>query len=162
MKKIALSFSLIVFALSLTPRSNAQAPSPSLDRAVGTPKFPFSPALQLGDTLYISGSIGVDPAQGKPSGTPEQEAQKLMDNITDTLRAAGMTPDDLVYVQIFCTDMTLYPAFNKVYIKSFKEPYPARAFLGVKDLVFGAHFEIMAIAQRGAAGHKVSVAPKTK
>jgi 2-iminobutanoate/2-iminopropanoate deaminase len=67
-----------------------------------------------------------------------------------------MTLDDLVYVQIFCTDMSLYQAFNKVYVTAFHQPYPARAFIGVNNLVFGAHFEIMGIAQRGAATHKTS------
>jgi 2-iminobutanoate/2-iminopropanoate deaminase len=162
MKNFALSLSLVASALSLTSYINAQAAPHPVAQAVGAPRLPFSPALQVGDSLYISGSIGVDPAQGKPSGTPEQEAQKLMDTIADTLRAANMSTDDLVYVQVFCTDMSLYPTFNKVYIRSVKEPYPARAFLGVKDLVFGAHFEVMAIAQRGAGSHKVSVAPQSR
>ncbi len=65
-----------------------------------------------------------------------------------------MTMDDLVYVEIFCTDLSLYSTFNKIYTASFHAPYPARDFIGVKDLLFGNHFEVMGIAVRHAAQNK--------
>ena len=77
-----------------------------------------------------------------------------MDSIQGILAKEGMTMDDLVSVTVFCTDMSLYPTFNKVYVKSFKQPFPARAFIGVKELVLGAHFEMMGVAQKGYGASK--------
>ena len=65
-----------------------------------------------------------------------------------------MTMDDLVYVEIYCTDLSLYATFNKVYAAKFHAPYPARDFIGVKELLFGNHFEVMGIAVRHAAEKK--------
>ena len=62
--------------------------------------------------------------------------------------------DDLEYVEIYCTDLKLYSAFNKAYASAFKSPYPARDFIGAKDLLFGAHFEMMGIAVRNALQNK--------
>ncbi len=77
-----------------------------------------------------------------------------MESIKAVLAKEGMTMDDLVSVTVFCTDMSLYPTFNKVYVKSFRQPFPARAFIGVKELVLGAHFEIMGVAQKGVGAAK--------
>jgi 2-iminobutanoate/2-iminopropanoate deaminase len=82
------------------------------------------------------------------------EAAKMLDSVKTLLVKNGMTMDDLVTVTIFCTDMNLYATFNKVYISYFKQPFPARAFIGVKDLVLGSHFEIMGVAQKGASASK--------
>ena len=60
----------------------------------------------------------------------------------------------LVYVEVYCTDLKLYGSFNKAYGSFFHKPYPARDFIGVKDLLFGAHFEVMGIAVRNAAQNK--------
>src|SRR5260221_10162227 len=65
-----------------------------------------------------------------------------------------MSMDDLVYVEIYCTDLKLYGAFNKAYASTLKSPYPARDFIGVKDLLFGAHFEVMGIAVLNASQNK--------
>jgi 2-iminobutanoate/2-iminopropanoate deaminase len=134
-------------------RAHAQGVVPSA-ATTGTAVPPFSPAVRVGDTLYISGSVGADRATGKPPATADAEAANLMETFKATLAKEGMTMDDLVSVTIFCTDMTLYPGFNKVYVKSFKQPYPARAFIGVKELVLGAHFEMMGVAQKGAGAAK--------
>jgi reactive intermediate/imine deaminase len=106
---------------------------------------PFSGAVKVGNTLYISGSLGLDPGQPVPA-TPEAEARNVLDNIKATLEAAGMTMDDLVSVQIYCSDVSYYDAFNAVYRTDFTQEYPARAFLGSGDLLFGARFEVMGIA----------------
>jgi 2-iminobutanoate/2-iminopropanoate deaminase len=63
-----------------------------------------------------------------------------------TLRQADLSTDDLVSVTVYCTDLSLYDQFNAVYRTFFHGNYPARAFIGVKDLVRGAHFEISGIA----------------
>ena len=62
------------------------------------------------------------------------------------LGKAGMTMDDLVYVTIYCSDLTLYKTFNDVYRTRFKKEFPARAFIGAGDLLFGMRFEIQGIA----------------
>jgi 2-iminobutanoate/2-iminopropanoate deaminase len=115
---------------------------------------PFTPALQLGDTVYLSGHLGIDQATGKPSSDPGEEAKKVLRSVRSSLEQAGMTMDDLVYVEVYCTDLSLYSVFNKEYVLYFRKPYPARDFIGAKDLLFGAHFEIMGIAVRHAAEHK--------
>lgn len=132
----------------------AQAQQPTTMTPAQVSKLPFTNGLPMGDSLYISGHIGVDPAVGHPSDNPEEEAKKVMDAVEATLKQSGMSLDDLVYVEIFCTDLKLYGAFNKVYSPLFHKTYPARAFIGVKELVFGAHFEVMGIAVKNAAAGK--------
>lgn len=106
---------------------------------------PFSGAVRVGSTVYVSGSLGLDPGQQVPA-TAEAEARNVLNNIQGTLEAAGMTMDDLVSVQIFASDVSDYDAFNEVYRTYFTSEYPARAFLGSGTLLFGARFEVMGIA----------------
>jgi len=107
---------------------------------------PFSEAVLVGDTLYIGGHLGLDPATGKPGATPEDEAKLLMEAFKRTIEAAGMSMNDLVSVQVHCSDVSLYNAFNGVYRTYFDDKYPARAFLGSGPLLFGARFEILGVA----------------
>ncbi len=107
---------------------------------------PFSDAVQVGDTLYLSGRIGVDPKTGKPPAEVEQEIRLLLEGMKATLSEAGMRMDDLVYVQIFCPDLSLFDKFNAIYRTYFTRDFPARAFIGSGPLLRGGHFEIMAIA----------------
>ena len=72
----------------------------------------------------------------------------MMESIKNTVEEAGLTMDDLVSVQVFCSDVDLYDVFNKVYRTYFTENFPARAFLGSGPLLFGARFEVMAIGSR--------------
>jgi 2-iminobutanoate/2-iminopropanoate deaminase len=136
----------------------AHADQPATMTAPDVAKLPFSPGLQLGDSLYISGHLGVDPAVGKAPDDAEEEARRVLRSVEGTLKDAGMTMDDLVYVEIYCTDLKLYSAFNKAYGPLFHKTYPARAFIGVKDLLFGAHFEVMGIAVRNSAQNKKQAA----
>jgi 2-iminobutanoate/2-iminopropanoate deaminase len=108
---------------------------------------PFSGAVLIGDTLYLSGAIGLDENQKVPDSA-EAEAKNVMDIIERRLKQAGMTPDDLVSVQVFCSDVAHYDAFNKVYRTYFKKEFPARAFLGSGRLLYGARFEVQGIAVR--------------
>ena len=108
---------------------------------------PFSGAVLAGDTLYLSGDIGID-ANRKVPDTAEAEAKAVLDNIQRTLQSAGMTMDDLVQVQVFCSDVSHYDAFNKVYRSYFKKEFPARAFLGSGKLLYDARFEVQGIAVR--------------
>ena len=135
---------LSTFALLSPIVTLAQQPTTMSANSVA--KLPFSPGLELGDILYVSGHLGVDPAVGKAPDDPEEEARQVLHSVELTLKEAGMSVDDLVYVEIYCTDLKLYGAFNKAYASTLKSPYPARDFIGVKDLLFGAHFEVMGIA----------------
>ena len=105
---------------------------------------PFSGAVLVGNTLYMSGTLGLE--RGQVPDTPEAEAKNILDNIKSTLEAADMTMDDLVSVQVFSSDVSDYAAFNGVYRTYFTREYPARAFVGSGTLLFGARFEVQAIA----------------
>jgi 2-iminobutanoate/2-iminopropanoate deaminase len=109
---------------------------------------PFSGAVMAGDTLYISGTLDIDRATGKPPADPKDGAKIVLDNIKRTVEGAGLTMDDVVWVQVFTSDLAYYPAFNEVYRTYFKGPMPARAFIGAGSLLAGAHFEVMGIAVR--------------
>jgi 2-iminobutanoate/2-iminopropanoate deaminase len=119
-------------------------------------QLPFSDAVQAGNTLYVSGVIGLDPAtlaDMKTARVPEDpaaEAKLVMDAIQRTVESAGFKMDELVSVQVFCTDLDLYGAFNDVYRGYFHGHFPARAFIGVDKLLRAAHFEVMATAVKGA------------
>lgn len=125
----------------------------SSPRAINLPgrttSAPFSDAVLAGDTLYVAGRLGMDPETGRPPATAEQEARNVLDGIEAVLAEAGMTMDDLVSVQVFCSDVSLYGAFNSVYREYFDDDPPARAFLGSGTLLFGARFEVTGIAVRG-------------
>ncbi len=101
--------------------------------------------MLVGNTLYLSGTIGLDENQQVPA-TPEAEARLVLNNMRGTLEAAGMTMDDLVSVQVFCSDVAHYAAFNAVYRTYFTREFPPRAFVGVGTLLFEARFEVQGIA----------------
>jgi 2-iminobutanoate/2-iminopropanoate deaminase len=109
--------------------------------------LPFSDAVWAGNTLYLSGHIGLDPQTGRPPASAAEEAQLVLDGLKKTLEAAGLGMGDLVSLQIFCSDVGLFDDFNAVYRPYFKNgEYPARAFLGSGKLLFGARFEVQGIA----------------
>ena len=110
-----------------------------------TTVLPFSAGVVVGNTLYLSGKIGLT-ADRKVPATPEEEARLVLEDMKGTLEKAGMTMDDLVSVQIFCSDVKHYDAFNRIYRTYFKKEFPARAFLGAGTLLFGARFEVQGIA----------------
>ncbi len=107
---------------------------------------PFSDAVLVGDTLYLAGRIGFDPKTGKPPADAEQEARLLLDGFKAVLAEAGMTMDDLVSVQVYCPDLSLYDKFNGIYRGYFSRDFPARAFVGSGPLLRGGRFEMQAIA----------------
>lgn len=120
-------------------------------QAPGASVPPLSEAVLVGNTLYIAGHLGTDPNTGQAAQKPEIEAKLVMDAIVATLGSAGMTPDDLVSVTVYCTDLKLYDSFNTVYKTYFHGQFPARAFVGVAALVRGAHFEVQGIAVKSPA-----------
>ncbi len=116
--------------------------------ADGDNVLPFSGAVWAGNTLYISGMLGLE--GGQVPETAEQEATNVLDGVKATLESAGLTMDDLVSVQVYASDVGDYNAFNSVYRTYFTREYPARAFLGSGTLLFGARFEVVGIAVRSA------------
>src|SRR5580704_9514702 len=115
--------------------------------AGGPVEAPFSDGILAGNTLYLAGRIGIDPKTGKVPEKIEDEIKILLDSEKDVLAAAGMTMDDLVYVQISCTDLSLFDKFNPIYKSYFTTTdYPAREFIGAGSLLRGGHFELQAIA----------------
>jgi 2-iminobutanoate/2-iminopropanoate deaminase len=108
--------------------------------------LPFSDAVLAGGTLYLSGRIGLDPKTGQAPAKLDDELRLLFDQFTAVLAQAKMTMDDLVWVQIFSSDESLWAQFNTAYVKRFKQDLPARAFVSCGPLLFGGHFEMMGIA----------------
>ena len=113
--------------------------------------LPFSDAVRVKgqETVYLSGRIGFLPGTTEVPADPAEEARYLLEGVSAVLKQAGMVMDDLVYVQIFTPDVKLFNTFNAVYVTYFKEKFPARAFLGSGPLLFGARFELVAVAARG-------------
>ncbi len=111
--------------------------------------LPFSDGVLAGETLYLAGKLGIDPKSGQVPADLDAELRFLFDSVREVLTAAGMTMDDLVSVQVFCPDLSLYDRFNTAYRAQFKERLPARAFIGSGPLLRGARFELQGIAVRG-------------
>src|SRR5690242_4514476 len=109
---------------------------------------PFSPGILAGDTLYIAGQTGSDLKSGQIPDDFEAEVKQCLENIGLVLKEAGMTFDNAVTVQVYLTDMTLFPRMNAVYTTYFKEPRPARTTVGVAKLGGTAHIEITVTASR--------------
>jgi reactive intermediate/imine deaminase len=110
------------------------------------PGAAFSNAILVGDTLYLSGNIGLDPKTGKPPEKIEDEIKLLLESYKKLLGQAGFTMNDLVYVQISSTDLSYYDKFNAIYKNYFTGDLPTREFIGVSSLLRGGHFEMQAIA----------------
>ena len=148
MKNICALLVLIV-AAGVSMSAQAADSSQSARRYINLPKpvqAPFSDGVLVGNTLYIAGRLGIDPKTGKLPEDVDQEARIALDGVKSVLSEAGMTMDDLVFVQVFCPDVSLYAKFNDVYKGYFGTDYPARAFVGSGQLLRGAHFEMNAIA----------------
>lgn len=106
---------------------------------------PYSAAVIVGDTVYLSGNTDGGAALG---GTSADAARRVLDGMKRNVEAAGLTMDDVVSVQVFSSNLDDYAAFNEVYRTYFKGPLPARAYLGAARLLGDAKFEIMGVAVR--------------
>jgi 2-iminobutanoate/2-iminopropanoate deaminase len=111
--------------------------------------LPFSDAILVGDTLYISGRIGLDPVIGSPPANVDDEITLLLDGFEAVLKEAGMTMNDLVSVHIFSPAVSLWEPFNVAYVRRFSREFPARAFIGSGPLLFGGRFEMVGVAVKG-------------
>jgi reactive intermediate/imine deaminase len=116
---------------------------------IGGQPAPFSSAVRLGDTLYLSGSIGIGP-DGKLPDTIQGQTKQTMDNIGGVLKRAGLTYDDVYKCTAFLADMQDWPAFNSVYVTYFKpDRRPARSAFGANGLALGAKLELECQAYAG-------------
>ena len=108
--------------------------------------LPFSTAVRVGNTLYLSGSIGLVPGtRDLAEGGIQGETRQTMDNIKDTLETFGSSMDDVVKCTVFLADMAEWGAMNEVYRTYFSKP-PARSALGASGLALDARVEIECIA----------------
>jgi len=108
--------------------------------------LPFSHVVNAGGFSFIAGTLGTDPATGQAPADPEQEVRAMLDGFRDKLVLAGLGMDDLVQVQVYCSDVGLYDLFNRVYAEYFTSGFPSRAFIGSGPLLRGCRFEIQGIA----------------
>ena len=108
---------------------------------------PYSQAIRVGNLVYTSGQIPIDPATGvfAEGGIKEQTRQSLL-NLKAILEEAGLTMSDVVKTTVFMADMNDFAAMNAVYAEFFAEPYPSRSAVAVKTLPKGALVEIEAVA----------------
>ncbi len=140
-----ISFCIILVSVALAQDSRSERHTFKLPEMEAM-NLPFSDAVLVGNTLYLSGNGGIDFASMTVPDDAKEEARLLMENFKATLAMADMTFDDLVSVTVYCPDLSLYADFNEVYRGYFADEFPARAFVGSGPLLFGMHFEMQAIA----------------
>jgi 2-iminobutanoate/2-iminopropanoate deaminase len=143
LRTIVVAISLLIVSLTVSAADRKYVVRP---RPADLKSLPFSDAVLVGDTLYIAGHIGLEAKSGQPPASAEDEARLVMEGVKATVESAGLSMDDVVSVQVFCTDLTLYETFNAVYKTYFHGNYPARAFIGIDKLVRNGRFEVMGIA----------------
>ena len=113
--------------------STDQAP-----QAIGT----YSQAVRVGDTVYLSGQIGLDPAtMALVDGPIENRIHRVFQNLRAVCEAAGGTLDDIVKLNIYLTDLSHFATVNEIMAQYFSQPYPARAAVGVAELPKGTDIE---------------------
>jgi len=115
-------------------------------KAIGT----YSQAVRAGDTVYVSGQIPLDPASGQlVSGDIEAEIRRVFDNLKAIAQAAGGSLAHVVKLTVFLTDLAHFPKVNEIMASYFKEPYPARAAIGLAALPRGARVEMECVLSLG-------------
>ena len=141
----------LMMAATVVP---AKAPGrPAVER-FGTPmvngqRLPFSSAVRVGDTLYLSGQIGIA-ANGKLPAGFDAQARQAMDNIGGVLKARGLGWGDVVKCTVMLDNMADWPAFNTVYVTYFPDGnFPARSAFGADGLALGALLEVECMAYAG-------------
>ena len=148
MRKIT---ALLVSALAaFSVSANAAEPEFLNSGKVLDGQFPFSEAVKVGDTLYLSGQVGLVPATQKlAEGGIKAESHQTMQNIKTVLEANGYGMDNLVKCTAFLADMDEWPVFNEVYKSYLTEgKYPARSAFGANGLALDARVEVECIAAK--------------
>ena len=139
-----------IFALIITNYYSLH----DMKKVISTPKAPaaigpYSQAIQVGNLIYTSGQIPIDPATGQlvEGGIKEQTRQSLS-NIQAILQEAGLTMASVVKTTVFMADMADFAEMNSIYAEFFTEPYPARSAVAVKTLPKNALVEIEVVAEK--------------
>ena len=139
---------LAAAALLLAAPLSAPAAEPATTEFLDSGKvlrgdLPFSEAVRHGDTLYLSGQIGIQPGtMTLVPGGMRAEAQQALENIRTVLEAHGRSTGDIIKCTVMLADMADWPAFNEVWRAFLKRPYPARSALGASGLALGARVEV--------------------
>ena len=115
--------------------------TPHAPSAIGT----YSQAVRCGDTIYVSGQIGLDPATMQLVEGIEAQVKRVFDNLRAVAEAAGGSLDDAAKLTIYLTDLAHFARVNEIMAAYFRQPYPARAAIGVTSLPRGALIEADAI-----------------
>ena len=115
--------------------------TPNAPSAIGT----YSQAVKVGNTVYVSGQIGLDPQSGAMAEGFTAQAVRVFDNLKAIAEAADGNLDDAVKVQVYLTDLSRFGEVNEIMSRYFNEPYPARAAVGVKELPKGGLVEADAV-----------------
>lgn len=130
------------------------APAPAADKKIiymgdKAADLPFSPAILMGDTLFLSGTVAQDPATGKfKAGTMAEQAERTIQNLEILCRKAGMGLTNVVQATVFITDLAEFGEFNEVFKRFFPKDPPTRATVQVSKLAFDAKIEISAVAMK--------------
>jgi 2-iminobutanoate/2-iminopropanoate deaminase len=112
-------------------------------------KRPYSPAVEVNNTLYVSGQIGMVPGTGKlAEGGLAAETRQVLENLKRVIEASGYSMTDVVACTVLLTDISFFNEMNQIYMEYFPVDPPARKAFAVKDLPGGALIEIDAIAAR--------------
>ncbi|HEX5394281.1 MAG TPA: RidA family protein [Rhodocyclaceae bacterium] len=111
--------------------------TPNAPAAIGT----YSQAVQAGNTVYLSGQIGLDPASMQMVDGIDAQIVRVFENLKAVAEAAGATLNDAVKFNIYLTDLSNFAKVNEVMARYVAQPYPARAAVGVKELPRGALVE---------------------
>ena len=106
---------------------------------------PYSQAVRAGNTVYISGQIGLNPSSMEMEDGFESQAVRVFENLKAVAGAAGGSLSDVVKLHIYLTDLGEFATANEIMTRYFEQPYPARAAVGVKELPKGALVEADAI-----------------
>lgn len=123
-------------------------------KAISTQKAPaaigpYSQAIQVGNLVFTSGQIPIDPATGVfPEGGIKEQTRQSLSNVKAILEEVGLTMSNVLKTTVFMADMNDFAAMNSVYAEFFAEPYPARSAVAVKTLPKGALVEIEVIAEK--------------
>ena len=126
--------------------SSHQNPAVQYLASERTKGLPFSEAVRVGNTLYLSGQVGNDEAMRLVPGGLAAEARQAMENVKAALERHGCTLDDIVKVTVMLADMSRWGDFNQVYTSYFPRHLPARSAFGASALALGAQVEIECIA----------------
>jgi reactive intermediate/imine deaminase len=115
--------------------------TPQAPAAIGT----YSQAVRVGDAVYLSGQIGLDPSSMLLVDGIDAQIERVLENLKAVAEAAGGSLGEVVKVTVFMTDLAHFAKFNEVMARYFAEPYPARAVVGVAALPLGALVEAEAV-----------------